>query len=223
MIRTARWTYTSDRNTAEVRPLAGRSSGVGKPQLALTKHWWVTLRDRDPVRFALAKAARKQWLPQVQRRLDEFKEDGQGPGSWQRLADLLDIDPATLFRWRGSKDARNAPSLRLQDLESFASILRLSVHALVPEPACQLAWAVEYLCRRSVSLEEARAYSVYCHSVPASHWEANGDWEGELIRSALTAVVESEVYSREADASTAIWRVAEQMEPVLLAVWLQST
>ena len=196
---------------------------MGKPQLALTKHWWVTLRDRDPVRFALAKAARKQWLPQVQRRLDEFKEDGQGPGSWQRLADLLDIDPATLFRWRGSKDTRNAPSLRLQDLESFASILRLSMHPLVPEPACQLTWAVEYLCLRTVSSEEARAYSVYCHSVPACRWEANDDWDGELIRSALTAVIEAKVYAREADVSKAIWKVAERLEPVLLAIWPHST
>src|SRR5207244_852626 len=82
---------------------AGRNFGVGEPSLALTKNWWVTLRERDPVRFALAKAARRQWLPPLQDRLDAHKEGGTGPGSWKRLAALLEINPATLFRWRGGK------------------------------------------------------------------------------------------------------------------------
>jgi hypothetical protein len=138
--------------------------------IALRSNWWITCRDREPVRFALIKANRTHWKSVVERVLTANKESGQVPSSWSALSALLGINPANLFLWRAGKNARRSPKLSVHDLQGIASVLRIPAGDLFPDLATQVTLAVGMLSRNAVTEMEAQAYVTYALALPNTHW-----------------------------------------------------
>ena len=196
--------------------------------LALKINWWVRWRGYEPIRPALARAARLHWLPVVQLGLDTNKkqppDERKGASNWDQLAKLLGLVPANLYRWRAGKTKKGIPALLFQDLMSVANMTHLPPGELIPDPLRQIASAVMFLCPmlkcppNQHAAPEAEAYSIYCNSLPVSAWDGaniTSECDAILNSTALKVVIASGLLPTIVDAENAIRKVAEVLEPRL--------
>jgi transcriptional regulator with XRE-family HTH domain len=167
----------------------------------------VLWRDLEPVRSALVQARALHLDTAINGALERNRAGGREPSSFTELADLLHRDKINLWRWR---KGHNEPNV--SDVLSLAQILGVPLGELYPPTLDSLPRVVRLL-RADLTVRDAVAYSDYVRlSDQASR--------GALDRDALDAVVTRSGhhdYTRES-AAESIWRVADQLEPVLRAV-----
>lgn len=174
---------------------------------ALTHCWWVLWRDLDPVRAALVQARGEHLAAVIDRALKRNRAGGVEPSTFAELAARLHRDKINLWRWR---KGHNEPNV--SDVLSLAQILDVSLDELYPPALDSLPRVVRILCA-NLTERDAAAYAEYVRLSDLARYEV-------LDRHALDDVVTRSGcrdYTRE-DAAESIWRVADRMEPMLVAV-----
>lgn len=185
------------------------------PALALDTEWWSILRDREPVRTALAFVLHEVW----ERRIDEAFEDnkrlGRGITNVSQLADFIRRNQSGLNRRVNSDDG----DVTLGELFLFAWALRIPVRDLFPKEIEWIAGVVRRLVP-DLSESEATAYAHY-------RWHAKAAYGQSLDEKALAQVVKVAQQLKlksnaEADVAQAVLRTATALEPLVtpFAQWL---
>jgi hypothetical protein len=180
------------------------------PTLALESAWWSRLRDREPVRTALAFVLHEVWERRMQQAFADNERLGRGVRNVTQLAELIVRDASGLNRRVNSEDG----DVTLMDLFLFAWALRVPVRDLLPTQVDWIAGAVRRLLPE-IAVEDARTYAVY-------RWHAAVGKADTLDARTLSRVAKEMQMESEAPARAAVLRVAERLESVLtpFAHWL---
>jgi hypothetical protein len=171
--------------------------------LALESAWWSALRDREPVRTALACVLHKVWERRMEQAFADNEREGRGVRNVTQLAKQIDRDASGLNRRVNDETG----DVTLTDLFLFAWALRVPVRDLLPSQVDWIAGTVRQLLP-DISDAESRAYSLY-------RWHGARPEQGSLDARALGRGAWEQSMASPEQSRAAVLRVAEGLEPVL--------